>query len=157
MGGQMTWTDEAIKHWKETRPAAGGEAEALEIINDLEAKLRQVNTVLALVAEDTIYLANEIEKAKPVDQTVKRWVIAAKKAAEYALAKMLGPIEDYANLMTIEEFTSRVKDGSFVDYDGIGYYATEKAVSRLSARPSRIAQGDINNEFEFTHVAWFNK
>jgi len=155
MGGQMTWTDEAIKHWKETRPAAGGET--LVIVNGLEAKLRQVNTVLALIAEDTIYLANELEKNGAFYLSDRNWIYAAKKAAEYALAYMLSPIEDYADLMTIEDFTVAVKDGDFVDHDGTGYYATDKAVSRLPAKPSRFITGDINNEFGFTHVAWFNR
>lgn len=65
------------------------------------------------------------------------------------------------DLFTLEEFVERVKDGSFIDYDGSGYYAFKVGdhhpgqVSNQVARPSEILKGNV--DCYWTHVAWYNK
>ncbi|NJL70805.1 MAG: hypothetical protein HC888_03950 [Candidatus Competibacteraceae bacterium] len=60
------------------------------------------------------------------------------------------PLPDYGDLFPIDEWKEAVKNGSFIPYDGTGYYATETEM-------------DIDTDsFEpppkwATHVAWFNK
>lgn len=57
--------------------------------------------------------------------------------------------------MTIEEFISCCKSGSFIDYDGSGNYATDTQESNISIYPSDITEGVYRNDF--THVVWYNK
>src|SRR5271157_1523865 len=81
--------------------------------------------------------------------------------AEEMEAKILDPLPEpieyegqlipSVDLMPVADFVDQVKHGCFIDYDGSGYYATEKEQSRLRAVPSEIAHGKINKVF--THVA----
>lgn len=62
----------------------------------------------------------------------------------------------YGSLYELESFIDRCHDGSFIDYDGTGYYATSTEMDRdAEVRPSDILKGKINHEY--THVMWFNK
>lgn len=61
----------------------------------------------------------------------------------------LEPIPDYGDLFTIKYFKSMVKDGSIMDDDGCGYYATETHMSRVNCFSQRPSWA--------THVVWFNK
>lgn len=70
---------------------------------------------------------------------------------------------EFAYRMTLKEFIDACERGSFVDYDGTGYFATNEGVSRIEAVPSKIVEAIDKNrtrdllEGEWTHVAWFNK
>ena len=64
-------------------------------------------------------------------------------------------IPDYGDLMALEEFVECVNSGGFIDYDGTGYYATDKEYSEIEAIPSVIKKGVINKKF--SHVLWFNR
>jgi len=81
-----------------------------------------------------------------------------KKATELKIAKKsldLRPIPSYGDHMTTEEFVDSVKSGLFIDYDGMGKYATDKYMTELNVIPSDVNAGLINNNY--THVVWFNK
>lgn len=68
----------------------------------------------------------------------------------------LDPIPHYGDIFSLKIFIERCQDGSFMDNDGIGFYALETGMSRKNeATPSQI----INNiiDYSWTHVAWFNK
>lgn len=68
----------------------------------------------------------------------------------------LDSLPDYGHLYPLEEFINHCKDGCFIDWDGIGYYATNDQIDReLEAKPSEILKGKVNKNF--THVMWFNK
>ena len=58
-------------------------------------------------------------------------------------------------LMTINEFKSNCRHGTFMDSDGVGYYATDKEVSNIEASPSAFVKGIIREDF--THICWYNK
>ena len=58
-------------------------------------------------------------------------------------------------LMTINEFKSHCRRGTFMDTDGVGYYATDKEVSDIKASPNAFRYGIIREDF--THVCWYNK
>ena len=58
-------------------------------------------------------------------------------------------------LMTINEFKSNCRYGTFMDSDGVGYYATDKEVSNIEASPSAFVKGIIREDF--THICWYNK
>lgn len=57
--------------------------------------------------------------------------------------------------ITMKEFIECVEDGTFMDYDGWGYYATEDKVSKIAILPSDI--GTDAHRKDFTHVVWFNR
>ncbi len=80
-----------------------------------------------------------------------------KTVAEYRLVQdyTLRPIKDNWGMhMTLEEF-KRAARIFFSDYDGSGYYATEKEVSNVPCVPSEICNGYVRKDF--THVMWYNK
>jgi len=59
------------------------------------------------------------------------------------------------DLMTFEEFVADCDGGGFIDYDGYGYYSTEKEESDIVVSPSDITNGKYRKDF--THVCWYNK
>lgn len=59
------------------------------------------------------------------------------------------------DLYTLEEFKKMARDGSIVDDDGYGYYATELGKSDVMIYPSDITENLIREDF--THVIWFNR
>lgn len=72
------------------------------------------------------------------------------------------PLPDYGDLMTADEFVTCCKNGSFIDYDGHGYWASETEMDRDQyVIPSFVVDRDGNLRSEFkpagTHVMWFNK
>ncbi len=65
------------------------------------------------------------------------------------------PIPDYGDLMTAEDFIDTCMSGGFIDYDGHGYYATDREMSRIKVTPSMVkADGFVVG---WTHVVWFNR
>lgn len=58
-------------------------------------------------------------------------------------------------IFTIEEFIEMSEDGSLIDYDGVGYYATDEAKSDVEAYPSDFIENLYRKDF--THIIWFNK
>lgn len=66
------------------------------------------------------------------------------------------PIPDEAELWTIAGFRAAVLDGVFNEYDGTGYYGTERGYD--SDYPVDIT-GLANGAYpvEYTHVIWFAK
>ena len=69
--------------------------------------------------------------------------------------RALEPQPDYGELCTIEDFIGYCETGSFIDYDGSGYYATETLMTRIEANPSDIKRGRVDKRW--SHVMWFNK
>jgi hypothetical protein len=59
-------------------------------------------------------------------------------------------IPDYADVYTVEEFEQHVNSGAITDYDGSGYWATEKEDCGLSVWST------VKPEWA-THVTWYNK
>ena len=64
--------------------------------------------------------------------------------------------EEHGDHMTLAEFEAACNNGSFIDYDGTGRYATATHEARdLYANPSDFKAGNINRNF--THVMWYNR
>lgn len=59
------------------------------------------------------------------------------------------PIRDYADVMTLAEWQEAVAHGSFIEYDGSGYWCKDGQESQDSVWTTH--PGDA------THVAWYNK
>ena len=154
------WSKAEIAQWKLANEKAtelnqGDMNEALEIVATLQGNVRRGEATVAMLADEMLVLITEIERRRPVDEIVKEWVVSAKINAAGILSGMLEPVPDYAHLMTVDAFVADVKAGNYIDYDGMGYYATETEMSRLRARPSVMVTGEVSKTF--THVAWFNK
>jgi hypothetical protein len=82
--------------------------------------------------------------------------LAAEVMAEEKERTRLRPMPDYGDLMTVEEFRSRVESGGFIDYDGFGDLATEDGVSDIQVRPSNFEEVAAIYH-QFTHVCWYNR
>lgn len=67
----------------------------------------------------------------------------------------MGPIPEYGDLFTIEEFRRMCLNGDIIDDDGSGNYATDTQMSEELAVPSDICCDIINRKY--THVVWFNR
>ena len=63
------------------------------------------------------------------------------------------PLKKTDNLMTVEKFIEDVNSGYLTDYDGYGYYATNKEISDKAVVPSDCPDLDKS----FTHVVWYNR
>lgn len=68
---------------------------------------------------------------------------------------MVKPLPTYGDLIPLDTFIRLVESGRFIDYDGIGYYATAAEISNKPAIPSEIEAGMI--DAAFSHVMWFNR
>ncbi|MCK5307412.1 MAG: hypothetical protein KAJ73_02270 [Zetaproteobacteria bacterium] len=106
---------------------------------------------------DVFILCNEVQKATPDRKIVKSWILEMRKTAIEMLIRETAPVSNYGDVMTLEQFQLCVKNGGFIDWDGTGYYMTDKETeTQVPCRPSDIAVG-ISFPSLFTHVAWFNK
>mgnify|MGYP003396383695 FL=1 len=68
------------------------------------------------------------------------------------------PIPNYGDKFSIDEFHKGVRSGLFTDYDGHGYYATEKEMTciRVYLPDFRGPQlGDIHHVYP--NIIWFNR
>lgn len=68
------------------------------------------------------------------------------------MAPLLEPIPEYCDLMPLKSWQDSAKAGSFIPYDGDGYWATSAGMDRATdvwagGEPPAWA----------THVAWFNR
>lgn len=59
------------------------------------------------------------------------------------------------DLLTLEEFRVACASCAFIDYDGIGDYATADAVSMIPVRPSDCWRTPPSPQL--THVVWYNR
>lgn len=86
----------------------------------------------------------------------------------FAVLNGLKPIEkdDGGDLIPIDQFRNASLSFSFVDYDGIGYWATDKyhlcpglsdIDSSAWANPSHFLNKDFKPPHWATHVLWYNK
>ena len=72
-------------------------------------------------------------------------------------------IPDYDDLMTIEDFISYCKSGSFIDYDGYGHLADQNQMYwQTYIFPSEILKLVKSNKLKrlnekYTHIVWFNR
>lgn len=57
--------------------------------------------------------------------------------------------------MTLKEFVKCVKNGTFIDHDDYGVYATKKGYTYIIIRPSDV----LHNLYkaEYPYICWFNK
>ncbi len=74
----------------------------------------------------------------------------------------LVPIPDFADIIPIDEWIDGVKNGSFIDYDGYGHWATKSHELRRfgsaeEVRPSNITIDKMKPPTWVTHVAWYNR
>lgn len=65
------------------------------------------------------------------------------------------PLPDYGDHMLIADFVAACRSGTFIDYDGYGYYATQTQESDKLIRPSEVMKGHI--DWSFSHVMWYNR
>ena len=67
--------------------------------------------------------------------------------------------ESLGDLLTIEDWELFVKNGSFIDYDGFGYFANlEFENDDMEIYPSLVAKPEYEKEkANWTHVIWFNR
>jgi len=66
-------------------------------------------------------------------------------------------IPEYGDLMTLERFIDCCNSGGFIDYDGVGQYATSSRMlsGRRGVFPSEIKEGKIDRRW--SHIVWFNR
>jgi len=82
-------------------------------------------------------------------------VISREKSNPLKKRYELTPHKEYSDVMELDDFIQNCKLGGFIDYDGVGYYATATHESTVKVRPSEVMDGLVNREF--THVAWYNR
>ncbi len=77
---------------------------------------------------------------------------------EISITLALREFPDYGDLMPREDFNISVEVGTFIDYDGHGYLATEEGYFQVfKVVPSEWQRIDHYASEVFTHVLWFNR
>ena len=66
----------------------------------------------------------------------------------------LSPIS-IGNLYTMDDFKEDCLNGSFIDYDGFGYYSDGEMESDIHILPSDIKSGCVRDDFDY--VVWYNR
>ncbi len=61
------------------------------------------------------------------------------------------------DLMTCEDFSQCVENGTFIDYDGHGYFCTAEMQSDILVTPSTFHFLWPCVEWRLTYIIWFNK
>jgi hypothetical protein len=64
-------------------------------------------------------------------------------------------IPKYGEVMSVEEFLSKVKTGWFIDYDGYGLYIEGDKMTDIVVFPSDYGYDKIRSDFD--KIIWFNK
>ena len=73
----------------------------------------------------------------------------------------LVPLEDIGDLLTLQEFLDAVECGGFIDYDGMGNWATETH-QESGSTDKWVYPSQIKNKTRIipswaTHVMWYNR
>lgn len=90
---------------------------------------------------------------------LKYWAVkkTLNRIEDEMITLLFRPIPDYGDHMTWSEFEEHVKNGMFMDYDGIGYYATKDEECRISVDLWDIKYNYSAFKGIFTHITWYNK
>lgn len=105
--------------------------------------------------EEILKMDSELKKSKikDIDPFWVKWGFFVEK-----VLYNLKPLPDYGDLYEIDDFQKNCKYNYFIDYDGTGYFATEKEYDNLFyIKPSDIVKKDFKKPYWATHVVWFNK
>lgn len=117
----------------------------------LKERLVKLDDKVDEVWDSTTDYEDFIDRTKELRSEIKE----IKSRMQLIKVPKLSPIRSYGNKMTIREFVECCKAGGFIDYDGIGYYATDDQESDVFILPSHVAMGLVRTDF--THVIWFNR
>jgi hypothetical protein len=82
----------------------------------------------------------------------------ASKLKKVIYIMKLVPLDEFGDLIPINEFFDAVKHDFFIDYDGVGHWATEKEMDKdEEVYPSKVVKdGYVKPEWA-THVIWYNQ
>lgn len=69
--------------------------------------------------------------------------------------EFIGEVSKKDNVMTINEFISAVKLGTFTDYDGYGAYIKDGKRTNIDVLPTDVKFGALRKDFD--SIVWFNK
>lgn len=71
------------------------------------------------------------------------------------IPKMIGPIPEYGDKMSIEYFKACCEVGGFTNNDGTGYYATDTEESDIEFSCKDFTMNRYRKDFPY--VVWYNK
>jgi hypothetical protein len=66
-------------------------------------------------------------------------------------------LPDYGDHMKLSKFIEHCKSGTFIDYDGFGYYATETEMTDILIMPSHVTGKRKRVRKDYDYVMWFNR
>jgi hypothetical protein len=67
----------------------------------------------------------------------------------------LSDLSDYGDVMSLKDFITNCRCGSFIDYDGHGYYVKDGKETNIMIHPSDITDGRFRLDFDT--IIWFNR
>lgn len=126
---------------------------------DPEGKIRPCKMACTPIPNGVLS-AWDMRKIGYISCNVKKcnYLAAADRPCESYDEEPMKPIPDYGDHMKTEDFVRHVEQGSFIDHDGHGRYATKIEMSdesSTSVLPSMVVNGSI--DMKWTHVVWFNR
>lgn len=94
-----------------------------------------------------------LKKMKPYSAKTRRASRAYRKVKSYKL----DDLPDYGDVMPLDEFIDCCKHGTFINYDGYGYYVKDGKQTDIKIHPTDITEGKMAIRKEFDTIIWFNK
>lgn len=67
----------------------------------------------------------------------------------------LDDLPDYGDVMPLKNFIESCKSGSFIDYDGHGFYVKDGKKSNIKIIPSDVFHNAIRPDFDT--IIWYNR
>ena len=123
-----------------------------ELVRDEEVLDNEYNKLSDECANEGLSYQEFKEKATPIRQKI--YFVSKYKRLKQSPSLEYNK-EWNGTVFTIEQFIERSESGSFMDYDGYGYYATHNAKSDILIYPSDILEHIYRKDF--THIIWFNR
>ena len=125
-------------------------------INKLKLRIKELERKLKDKDSNWDYSKSFDEYSKmrePETLEISKLDLEIRLNREYSLREL--PKKSECDIMSIEQFIEFCKDGSFIDYDGSGYYCIDNKMSDIVIYPSDVISNNIRQGFD--KIVWYNR
>jgi hypothetical protein len=103
--------------------------------------------------EMKVHLEDFLKKVESLDRHSDEYEKLTKEFAQILRIQAL----NYGLVIPIEEFAQSVSNGSFISYDGVGYFLDENGTEIDSKCVPFNATEILKNKNKYKYVCWYNK
>ena len=131
-----------------------------ELAVRMQAKLGRAGFIdLCITATNKALVKKGLLTEQELIDSFKEEAAALDKDLASVKAVIFKPLKDPegCSVYTLPNWLEAVNLGMFIDYDGFGYYATEKEESSIMVIPSDVISSSFKSPDWATHVVWYNR